>query len=206
MQSTDLEQANVWNRLFAVDSEECNSFRGGSSQMHKLLAVAFLVGTFSLAAFAQEAGVAPKAEFFGGFQYSRYDGGLNAPGWDTTVTGNVNRWFGVAADFSGGYGSQSGVSIHNYTYTFGPVVSLRQSRTFTPFAHFLAGGNRASASFSGISGSSNGFAMMFGGGLDINAGQHFAIRGAQFDWLTLHSNGVTDKNNMRIATGVVFRY
>jgi len=174
--------------------------------MRKLLAFAFLVGTFSLAAFAQETGIAPKAEFFGGFQYSRYDGGLNAPGWDTTVTGNVNRWFGIAADFSGGYGSQSGVSIHNYTYTFGPVVSLRQSRTFTPFAHFLAGGNRASASLSGISGSSNGFAMMFGGGLDINAGQHFAIRGVQFDWLTLHSNGVTDKNNMRIATGVVFRY
>ena len=174
--------------------------------MRKLLAFAFLVGTFSLGAFAQETGVAPKAEFFGGFQYSRYDGGLNAPGWDTTVTGDVNRWFGISADFTGGYGSQSGVSIHNYTYTFGPVVSLRQSRTFTPFAHFLAGGNRASASFGGISGSSNGFAMMLGGGLDVNAGPHFAIRGAQFDWLTLHSNGVTDKNNMRIATGVVFRY
>jgi hypothetical protein len=194
------------SRLLAVDSEECNSFLEEQFKMRKLLVFAFLVGTFSLAAFAQEAGVAPKAEFFGGFQYSRYDGGLNAPGWDTAVTGNINRWFGIAADFSGGYGSQSGVSIHNYTYTFGPVVSLRQSRTFTPFAHFLAGGNRASASFSGISGSSNGFAMMFGGGLDINAGQHFAIRGAQFDWLTLHSNRVTDKNNVRIATGVVFRY
>ena len=47
--------------------------------------------------------------------------------------------------FSGGYGSQSGVSIHNYMYTFGPVVSLRQSRTFTPFAHFLAGDLRGSA-------------------------------------------------------------
>ncbi len=174
--------------------------------MRKLLVLALLVGTFAMTAFAQETGYAPKAEFFGGFQYARYDGGFNATGWDTTVTGNINRWFGVAADFSGGYGSQSGVSIHNYTYTFGPVVSLRQSRSFTPFAHFLAGGNRASASFSGISGSSNGFAMMFGGGVDIAAGQHLAIRGAQFDWLTLHSNGVTDKNNMRIATGLVFRY
>ena len=174
--------------------------------MRKLLAFALVVGAFSLAAFAQEAGSVPKAEIFGGFQYSRFDGGFNANGWDTTVTGNVNRWFGIAADFSGVYGSPSGVSIHNYTYTFGPVVSLRQSRTFTPFAHFLAGGDRASASVGGISGSSNGFAMMFGGGLDINAGQHFAIRGAQFDWLTLHANGVTDKNNMRIESGIVLRY
>lgn len=174
--------------------------------MRKFLAFALFVATFSLAGFAQEAGIAPKAEFFGGFQYSRFDGGLNANGWDTTVTGDVNRWFGIAADFSGAYGSQSGISLHNYTYTFGPVVSLRQSRTFTPFAHFLAGGNRSTASLSGISASSNGFAMMFGGGLDIAAGQHLAIRGAQFDWLTLHSNGVTDKNNMRITTGLVFRY
>src|SRR5262249_12534838 len=152
--STYQEQVNVC--LFRTIARcrfggvQFHFWRGGL-QMLKFFAFTLLVGTFSLAAFAQETGSAPKAEFFGGFQYSRYDGGFNSTGWDTAVTGNVNRWFGIAADFSGGYGSQSGVSIHNYTYTFGPVVSLRQSRTFTPFAHFLAGGNRASASFSGIS-------------------------------------------------------
>ena len=174
--------------------------------MRKFFAFALLVGTFSLAAIAQEAQNAPKAEVFGGFQYTRFDGGPNASGWDTAVTGNINNWFGISADFSGTYGSQSGVSLHNYTYTFGPVVSLRQNRTFTPWAHFLAGGNHLSASFSGVSGSDTGFAMMFGGGLDIAAGQHLAVRGVQFDWLSLHSNGISDNKNMRIVTGLLLRY
>ena len=58
--------------------------------MRKLIGFALLFGTFSLAALAQES--APKAEFFGGYQYTRFDGGLNANGWDTTVTGNLNNW------------------------------------------------------------------------------------------------------------------
>ena len=174
--------------------------------MRKFITFALLFGTFSLAGFAQENEAAPKAEFFGGYQYTRFDGGVNANGWDTTLTGNLNRWFGVAADFSGAYKTQNGVSFNNYTYTFGPQISWRRNPNFTPFAHFLAGGSHASASFSGLSGSSNGFAMMFGGGLDVRATQHLSLRAAQFDWLSLHSNGASDNNNMRISTGIVFRY
>jgi hypothetical protein len=48
--------------------------------------------------------------------------------------------------------------------------------------------------------------MMFGGGVDVNASRRFAFRAIQFDWLSLHSNGVTDNNNMRISTGLLFRY
>lgn len=172
--------------------------------MRKFIGFALLFGMFSLAALAQEN--APKAEFFGGYQYTRFDGGLNANGWDTALTGNLNRWFGVTGDFSGAYKTQNGVSFNNYTYTFGPVVSLRQNRTFTPFAHFLAGGFHSSASFAGASGSGNGFAMMFGGGVDVTATRHIGIRALQFDWLSLHANGNSDNNNMRISTGLLIRY
>jgi hypothetical protein len=172
--------------------------------MRKFIGFALLFGMFSLAAFAQEN--APKAEFFGGYQYTRFDGGLNANGWDTALTGNLNRWFGVTGDFSGAYKTQNGVSFNNYTYTFGPVVSLRQNRTFTPFAHFLAGGFHSSASFAGASGSGNGLAMMFGGGVDVTATRHIGIRALQFDWLSLHANGNSDNNNMRISTGLLIRY
>ena len=99
--------------------------------MRKFITFALLFGTFSLAAFAQENEAAPKAEFFGGYQYTRFDGGVNANGWDTTLTGNLNRWFGVAADFSGAYKTQNGVSFNNYTYTFGPQVSWRRNPNFT---------------------------------------------------------------------------
>ena len=98
------------------------------------------------------------------------------------------------------------MSFHDYTYTFGPVVSWRHNRTFTPFAHFLAGGSHASVGFSGLSVSDSGFAMMFGGGVDLRAAQHVALRAVQFDWLSLRSNGVSDNNNMRISTGLVLRY
>jgi hypothetical protein len=175
--------------------------------MRKLMGFALLVSLCSFAAFAQEGGTAPKAEIFGGYQYTRFDGGLNANGWNTSVTGNLNNWFGIAADFSGAYKSQNGVSFNNYTYTFGPVVSYRHNETFTPFVHFLAGGARASASISGVgSGSTSGFAMMFGGGFDVKASKRVALRAIQFDWLSLHSNGTSDNNNMRISTGILFRY
>ena len=172
--------------------------------MRKLIGFALMFGMFSVAAFAQEN--APKAEFFGGYQYTRFDGGLNANGWDTALTGNLNRWLGVTGDFSGAYKTQNGVSFDNYTYTFGPVVSLRHNEIFTPFAHFLAGGFHASAGFSGLSASANGFAMMFGGGVDVNATQHLGVRALQFDWLSMRANGTSDNNNMRISTGLLVRF
>jgi hypothetical protein len=174
--------------------------------MRKFVGFVLVFGLLSLAGFAQETGNAPKAEFFGGYQYTRFDGGLNANGWDTTLTGNLNRWFGVAADFSGAYKTQNGVSFNDYTYTFGPVISWRHNPTFTPFAHVLAGGSHSSVAFSGLSGSGSGFAMMAGGGVDVRATQHVALRAIQFDWLSLHSNGATDNNNMRVSTGLLFRY
>jgi hypothetical protein len=98
------------------------------------------------------------------------------------------------------------VSFNNYTYTFGPVVSYRHNETITPFAHFLAGGFHSSASLGGLSGSGGGFAMMFGGGVDVKATRRIAVRAVQFDWLSLHANGASDNNNMRLSTGILFRY
>jgi hypothetical protein len=175
--------------------------------MRRTVGLAVLLGIFTLAAFAQEGmQSAPKAEIFGGYQYTRFDGGLNANGWNSSLTGNLNHWFGVAADFSGAYKSQNGASFSNYTYTFGPVVSYRHNETFTPFVHFLAGGSHGKLSFNGVSSSGNGFAMMFGGGMDVKATRRVALRAIQFDWLSLHSNGATDNNNMRISTGLLLRY
>ena|SRR5215469_13093018 len=182
--------------------------------MHKFM-VALLLGMFSLGAYAQEMGTsAPKAEIFGGYQYTRFDGGMNANGWDTAVTANLNHWFGIGGDFSGAYHSESGsafgipstVSVNTYTYTFGPVVACRHNEKVTPFAHFLLGGFHSTASVAGNTASGNGFAMMLGGGFDVKATQHVALRAIQFDWLSLHSNGASDNKNVRIATGLLFRY
>jgi len=167
--------------------------------MRKLAGVAILMALFSLAALAQES----KAEVFGGYQYTRLDSsGLN--GWNAAVTGNLNNWFGVTGDFSGAYTTESGVSFHNYTYTFGPTISSSRNQTFRLFAHGLFGGFHDSAAVSGFSASGSGFAMMFGGGVDAKIKPHMAVRVGQFDWMSFRANGGSSNNNFRYSAGLVF--
>lgn len=148
----------------------------------------------------------PRAEIFGGYQYTRVGivPGVNANGWNASVTGNAASWFGVTADFSGAYRSIGGIGLRAHTFTFGPTVALRGSRV-TPFAHFLAGGFHASTGATNIGISLNGFAMIAGGGVDIRASRAVAVRLFQFDWLTWRSQGITEKRNARISAGIVFR-
>jgi hypothetical protein len=170
------------------------------------MVLACVLSLFAISAMAAETGSYPKAEFFGGYQYSRLEGGINANGFDFALNGNFNNYFGITADFGAAYKSENGVSLHNYTYTFGPQLSLRANKAYTPFVHALIGGDHASVSVSGLgSGSGNGWATMFGGGADFNLSQHMAFRGGA-DWLMLHSNGATSSKNLRMVTGIVFRY
>ncbi|MBZ5678776.1 MAG: porin family protein [Acidobacteriia bacterium] len=171
--------------------------------MRKLIVLTLFVGLFSWSAMAADN---PKAEVFGGYQYSHLEGGTGANGWNFALNGNFNDWFGITADFGGAYASVSGISIHNYTYTFGPTLSLRANKGYTPFVHALFGGDQASASFLGVSGSSSGFAALIGGGVDVNVSPRLAIRAAQADWFMVHSSGSTSSKNVRISFGIVARF
>jgi len=161
--------------------------------MRKLICIAVLVCTISMLGMAQET---PKPEIYGGYQFTRTDGGWHASGWDTAANMYINRWLGATADFSGVYGSGSNL----YTYTFGPVVSTHKS-SFSPFAHALFGGaHTAAGSFS-----DSGMAMMFGGGADFGK-RKLVFRAVQFDWMVLRFSGVSDKNNLRVNTGFLYRF
>jgi len=160
--------------------------------MQKLIGVAVLMVMVSMVGMAQEI---PAPEVYGGYQYTRTDGGGHGQGWNTAANFYLTRWLGGTADFSGVYNNGS-----IYTYTFGPVVSTHK-KNFSPFAHALFGGARASSG--GLS--STGMAMMFGGGVDLG-NKRWAFRAVQFDWLMLRSNGITDKNNMRVNTGLMYRF
>jgi hypothetical protein len=174
--------------------------------VRKFIVLACFFGLFAMSAFAGDTNSDyPKAEFFGGYQYSHLEGGVNANGFDLAVNGNFNNYFGIAADFGSSYSSQAGVNYSNYTYTFGPQLSLRANKAYTPFVHALLGGDHASASFAGATGTGNGFALLAGGGADINLNRYLAFRGAA-DWMLTHGNGGTSSKNMRLVTGVVFRY
>src|ERR1700756_1872152 len=146
----------------------------------------------------------PKGEFFGGYQYSHLEGGVNANGFAFAVNGNFNDYFGITADLGSSFTTQNGVSLHNYTYTFGPQLALRANKGFTPFVHVLLGGDHASASVSGASATGNGFAMLAGGGADFNFNKWMAFRGGA-DWMTVHSNGTSRSKNVRRLRGIVLK-
>lgn len=149
-----------------------------------------------LLVFAVAAQAAPKAEVFGGYQFTRTEGGPNWNGWNAALTGNMGKFFGVTADFSQTYNS----GVHYSTYTFGPEVHVHLPMV-KPFAHVLVGGSR----LAGGGGSINGFAMYAGGGVDAGSGL-IAWRVAQFDWLYDRFQGISSSKNVRVSTGIVLRF
>lgn len=204
--------------------------------MKKLIVilVVILCATF---AFAQT----PKVEVFGGYQYTSVDtkdsglGRLNFNGWDADVAARINKNFSIVGDFSGVYKSPdlsslvvfgtspsgtlrpravipTDIKFGLYNYVFGPRVTMEAGK-ISPFAEALFGMNHLSASASGVSISANGFAMAFGGGLDINASKRIGIRLAKFDYMVnrvensdLGLTPAQNLNNFRIATGIVFKF
>lgn len=168
--------------------------------MRKVLLIVVSTLVFSFAAAAQDT---PAAEFFGGYSYARVDASpasdINLHGWNASLAGNVNRWLGFVGDFSGHYGSPSGVDVNNHTFMFGPRVTGR-SETATPFVHALFGGARASA----LGSSETAFAMALGGGVDINASERVAVRIIQADYVMTRFSSVT-QNNIRLSFGIVFK-
>jgi len=166
--------------------------------------VGLIVGSFSLSAFAAEPGH-PKAELYGGYQYTRLEGGVNANGFDFGVTRNFSDYFGITADFGSSSTTLNGVSFNNYTYTFGPQLALYAHKGYTPFVHALIGGDHASASFAGASGSGNGMALLAGGGVDININHYLAFR-CSADWMMLHNGGGTSGKNFRMPIAILFKF
>lgn len=161
--------------------------------MRKFMALGLLMGLLLFVGMAQ---AEPRAEVFGGYQYTHLDPSVNDNGWNAALTGNFNQWLGVTADFSGAY--ESGFKFH--TYTFGPVVSAHLPIA-KPFVHALFGG----ATASGGGTSFTGFDMMLGGGLDVGHGP-LAWRLVQADWMITRFSGFTDKKNTRVSTGIVLRF
>jgi opacity protein-like surface antigen len=178
--------------------------------MRKLLILLGLIVFIAGPACAQDY---PKAEVSGDYMFIRVNpgggaSGQNCHGASGSVAGNLNDWFGVVGEFGGCRisGLPSGVSAHAFTYLFGPRVSYRNTSRLTPYAQVLFGGERATASVSGVgSGSSNAFAMTLGGGADYSWNEHIAIRVIQAEYLYTRFGG-THQNNARIEAGIVFRW
>ena len=175
--------------------------------MRRAICAVCLVLLTAVSAPAQEE--VPKVEMFGGYSWA----GGDFHGWGASVTGNVNRWFGVTADFSGHYSNGEPGFVRErqraHSFLFGPRLSLRRKRT-NAFAYALFGGvrfreevNVPSVGFS-QSASDTGFNMALGGGLDVGLTRRVALRTFQLDYMRPNFFGESHHRG-RLAFGLVLR-
>ena len=189
--------------------------------MHRLIAAVFALLLLATGAYAQ----VPGGNVFVGYSYMSADlvsgTRTNLNGWNGSVEDKVLPFIGIVADFSGHYGSAplavnptctaviggscaslSG-STNIHSFLFGPRVSASVGK-LRPFAHILVGASHMSESSSLLSSSDTSFAYALGGGVDYHLIPLISWR-VQADWLQTRFFSNT-QNNVRISTGIAFRF
>jgi len=154
---------------------------------------------------------------------------FNCAGGGGTIAYNLSRMLGIAADLGGCkfFGNTTGlgntINGNQFTYLFGPRLTIRSASPFTPFFELNFGGDRVAIScknnantclsnFGGNSYSRNAFAMTVGGGFDIKINKKFSIRPVQAEYLYTRfgnscalsvCNNNNNQNSFRLKSGVV---
>jgi hypothetical protein len=161
---------------------------------------------FVLASLPSTAQEVPRVQVFGGYSYLRFDSrsfgfanSSNLNGYNLAPAFNLTRDFGVVAELSGQYGSH----LNLRDIAVGPqFLYLRNSTLFS--AHVLIGDARTFVS-SGNTAGDTVRAVVVGGSVDHPVSPRFAWRIVQVDYLhTSLFHGT--QNNLRISTGIVYRW
>ncbi len=138
----------------------------------------------------------------------------NYNGFYAEFNQNITRHIGIVTSFTGTYDSTAYVntktgrvfnsSAQRYDLMIGPRYNWRLSGV-TPFVHAMAGITHMRVSFddtlSPMKKADTAFAMAFGGGLDVHAGEHIDIRVIQVDYLPTFFNS-DRQDNIRVGAGV----
>lgn len=122
-------------------------------------------------------------------------GGSGAVAW------NYRRWAALEGDVTYTRSLGSGTTRSLLSVTAGPRFTKRGSFA-QPFVHALFGGGH----LTGFGNSTNGWVGKMGGGLDLVANKHVAIRAFQFDYYRYHGNtsGVGNQrlDNFTLSLGI----
>lgn len=179
-----------------------------------------IVVTFLLFAGLAAAQIPTGGNVFFGYTYyntklSVSNGSLN--GWEASLEGKLFPLLGIVADVTGHYGTQQFINTgalcpvgvtcgplnanaHIYEAMFGPRLSVPVGK-FRPFAEFEIGvGHVTTNGF----GSDTSYATAVGGGLDYKIVRPIAWR-FQGDYVRTGFFSRSD-NNLRLSTGIVFRF
>lgn len=159
--------------------------------MRKLLPCLCLILLAAGASFAQGADY-PKWDFTVGYTWNRLETPTpvthpNLHGFTTAVAWNFRRYAAIEGDVTSTTKTVAGTRRTLFTYIVGPRFTKRfgtDKGSAQPFFHALIGGGH----LKGFGASTNGWAGKFGGGLDVVAGKHVAIRVVQVDYYRYHGN------------------
>ena len=208
--------------------------------MKKPISVLGIVFVLTLVATAQSD--YPKVELAGGYSYVNINPQIitsqNFNGGGGAFVYNFSSIFGLKADFMGygggtgwtqwlqthGYNLAGSASGNAFTYLFGPQLK-KHSGKFQPFAEGLFGAfhsngygtvirclQSGSCNSKSGNGNNNGFAMEFGGGLDIPVSKHIQIRPVEVDYLYARFNAnhiasySASLNNFKYFGGINFTF
>jgi hypothetical protein len=181
--------------------------------MRKIVLITSILLMFAGLAAAQ---IPTAGNVFLGYSYYNTDlssiGRTGTNGFVGSLEGKIIPWVGIVADISTHYGSQDFVgtcpgggctvnfNVSESNVLFGPRVSVGIGK-FRPFAEAMFGVGHVNANGFG---SDTSFATAIGGGLDYRIIRPIAWR-FQGDYLQTRFFGTT-QNNVRLATGIVFRF
>ena len=148
----------------------------------------------------------PKWDLAVGFTANRFETPpplrhMDMYGFSGAVGWNFRRWAAIEGDFTYTGGDLNGIRRNLWSVTGGPRFTKRFTRSpAQPFVHALIGGGRLTGF-----GSTIGWVGKFGGGVDIIAGKHIAIRAFQVDYYRYHGHvdvGTQRLNNMTATFGI----
>jgi Outer membrane protein beta-barrel domain len=181
-----------------------------------------------------------KLEFYGGYSYHVIGNDLDDDdvvldpeyfrGFNTSITGNVARYFGLKFDFAGHFKSRpiafgplfNGIDVDSRRFTYLGGVQFKNNSseaTFKPFVHALVGAahvrNRVKINDElciaiaptpcpgDFTEKDTGFAAALGGGVDIRASDRIDFRLFQIDYIpTRLFDG--RQQTLRLGIGIVF--
>lgn len=154
----------------------------------------------------------PKAEVFGGYNFTYFNSNASMDGWLAAVTGNFSPLFGVTMELAGVYGKErietvlkTRASMHSFMA--GPQFTARRG-VFAINAHMLAGVARLGAGIDFLGArldvGETHFIMAIGPGINIGGPSRRIGGRAQFDYLPIAANGFG--GHVRVSSGIVVRF
>ena len=187
--------------------------------MRKIPAIIFLIIVLIFLVSASPAQIPTSGNVFFGYSFAQGDTftgvsstGINMNGWEGSAEGKFLPWLGVVADLDWHYGGHNflgcisppcRLNASRHEVLFGPSASMSIGK-YTPFAEFLLGLAHQTNTGGGVSNSDTTFSTAIGGGLDYKLvkGVAWRVKGDNVRSSLFH----VTRNNIRISTGIVFRF